>query len=145
MLTIARPTVLLPHPDSPTNPSVSPWLSSKLTPSTAFTSAILRAKTPPTTGKRTRRSWISRSFSISNFGIPYGSLETRWHLTQCPGAVSIRSGSITSHRSNRSVHRVTNLQPAGRSRMLGTLPGIVRSRSFFSPSTVGKDASRPRV
>src|SRR5439155_26055378 len=65
MLTMARPTVLLPHPDSPTRPSVSPLWSSRLTPSTALTSAILRAKTPPTTGNRTQRLWISISFSIS--------------------------------------------------------------------------------
>src|SRR5262245_28959338 len=64
MFTIARPTVLLPQPDSPTSPSVSPLLRSKLTPSTALTSAILRANTPPVTGKRTNRSSISSSFSI---------------------------------------------------------------------------------
>src|SRR5262245_23530016 len=64
MFTIARPTVLLPQPDSPTSPNVSPLLRSKLTPSTALTSAILRANTPPVTGKRTNRSCTSSSFSI---------------------------------------------------------------------------------
>src|SRR2546425_11659665 len=63
MLTMARPTVLLPQPDSPTRPRVSPSCRSKLTPSTARTSAILRASTPPTTGNRTERSRISRSFA----------------------------------------------------------------------------------
>ena len=33
----ARPVVLLPQPDSPTSPSVSPLRISKETPSTAFT------------------------------------------------------------------------------------------------------------
>src|SRR4051812_34720396 len=64
MFTIARPTVLLPQPDSPTSPNVSPLFRSKLTPSTALTSATLRANTPPVTGKRTNRSCTSSSFSI---------------------------------------------------------------------------------
>ena len=33
----ARPSVVLPHPDSPTSPSVSPGRMSSDTPSTAFT------------------------------------------------------------------------------------------------------------
>src|SRR5579864_5268575 len=65
MLTIARPTVLLPQPDSPTKPSVSPCSSANVTPSTAFTSAVLRLRTPPTTGKLTRNWSISRIFTAS--------------------------------------------------------------------------------
>lgn len=37
---IKRATVDLPHPDSPTIPSVSPLYNSKLTPSTAFTNCV---------------------------------------------------------------------------------------------------------
>src|SRR6202167_2083678 len=65
MLTIARPTVLLPQPDSPTRPSVSPCSSANVTPSTAFTSAVFRLRTPPTTGKLTRNWSISRIFMDS--------------------------------------------------------------------------------
>src|ERR1700726_1018025 len=36
---ISLPRVDLPHPDSPTRPTVSPGMMSKLTPSTAFTDA----------------------------------------------------------------------------------------------------------
>src|SRR5262245_38726071 len=64
MFTMDRPTVLLPQPDSPTRPSVSPLRRSKLTPSTARTSATFRANTPPVTGNRTNRSCTSSSFSI---------------------------------------------------------------------------------
>ena len=39
-----RPVVDLPEPDSPTSPSVSPGAMSKLTLSTACTSAALRAE-----------------------------------------------------------------------------------------------------
>src|SRR4051794_11436223 len=59
MLTMARPTVVLPQPDSPTRPSVSPRPITNDTPSTARTSPTRRSSTPPVTGKRT----VSRSTS----------------------------------------------------------------------------------
>src|SRR2546428_7783694 len=52
-----RPSVVFPQPLSPTNPSVSPRLTSKVTPATAFTSATLRWKMmPEVTGKYIFRS-----------------------------------------------------------------------------------------
>ena len=52
-----RPSVVLPQPLSPTSPNVSPRLTSNVTPSTAFTSAILRWKMmPEVTGKYILRS-----------------------------------------------------------------------------------------
>ena len=42
-----RPTVDLPQPDSPTSPSVSPGVMSKLTPSTARTCAHVHGRTSP--------------------------------------------------------------------------------------------------
>src|SRR3990170_8617781 len=54
---MTRPSVVLPQPLSPTSPSVSPRLISKLTPSTALTSATLRWKMiPEVTGKYIRTS-----------------------------------------------------------------------------------------
>src|SRR6267142_1530540 len=47
----ARPAVVLPQPDSPTRPNVSPLLISKLMSSTAFTWAATRARTPRRIGK----------------------------------------------------------------------------------------------
>ena len=44
-----RPTVVLPQPDSPTRPSVSPGLMLKETPSTALSGVVL--KNPVFTGK----------------------------------------------------------------------------------------------
>jgi hypothetical protein len=58
-----RPTVVLPQPDSPTRPNVSPRLMKKLTSSTAFTWATVRCKSPPRTGKYLRRRSTSRSTS----------------------------------------------------------------------------------
>src|ERR1700730_13370219 len=46
-----RPIVVFPEPDSPTSPSVSPRLIRNVTPSTAFTSATWREKTPAVIGK----------------------------------------------------------------------------------------------
>ena len=56
-----RPVVDLPHPDSPTRPSVSPAMMSNETSSTAWTRATSRENSPPRIGKyffrcRTRRS-----------------------------------------------------------------------------------------
>ena len=39
---IARPVVDLPQPDSPTRPRVSPFITSKLMPETAFTFSPVR-------------------------------------------------------------------------------------------------------
>src|SRR6187431_934965 len=64
MFTIARPTVVLPLPDSPTRPSVSPWSSVKDTPSTARTSPVLRSSTPPNIGNLTFRFFTSRMGGI---------------------------------------------------------------------------------
>ena len=58
-----RPTVVLPDPDSPTKPSVSPRLMSKVTPSTALTSATWREKTPAMMGKYFSRSRTATSVS----------------------------------------------------------------------------------
>src|SRR5258705_11822720 len=44
---IARPVVLLPQPDSPTSPSVSPRSISNVTPSTAWTSPTWRWRMIP--------------------------------------------------------------------------------------------------
>ena len=50
---ISRPVVVLPQPDSPTRPSVSPWRMKKSTPSTA--------RTCPTT-RRSKPRWMGKCF-----------------------------------------------------------------------------------
>ena len=57
----ARLTVVLPQPDSPTRPSVSPAESVRLTPSTARTAPIVRRRTLLRIGKCTCRSSMARS------------------------------------------------------------------------------------
>ena len=56
-----RPTVVLPQPDSPTRPKVSPLRMSKVTPETALTLPTWRRKTAPdSTGNSLTRSRTSR-------------------------------------------------------------------------------------
>src|SRR5206468_11475569 len=57
--------VVLPHPDSPTSPSVSPALIVKLIPSTALTSARRAPKSEPPIGKYFWRSRTARSGSVT--------------------------------------------------------------------------------
>ena len=65
-----RPTVVLPQPDSPTNPSVSPGLIAKDTPSTAFKGIVL--PNPALIGKYCFRLFTSTRYSL--FGTNYHSL-----------------------------------------------------------------------
>src|SRR4026207_1855647 len=66
---IMRPVVVLPHPDSPTSPTVSPRRMAKPTPSTARTRAGgPLAQSPRRTGKCFTRSRISSS------GVPSGAI-----------------------------------------------------------------------
>src|SRR5262245_14512619 len=60
---IARPAVVLPHPDSPTSSKVSPRLISKLMSSTALTCAVTRERTPRLIGKYFFRLRTLRSAS----------------------------------------------------------------------------------
>src|SRR2546422_259022 len=70
ILRMARPVVLLPQPDSPTRPRVSPRRTSNDTPSTAFTLPTWRRTTAPAiTGKWTFRSVTSRTMSGAELGM----------------------------------------------------------------------------
>src|SRR5215475_4066080 len=71
-LRIQRPIVDLPHPDSPTNPKVSPLLMLKLTSSTAFTTTSPAPNSPALVGKYFLRLFTSIRlplFSIDNHAI----------------------------------------------------------------------------
>src|SRR5438445_7066708 len=57
--------VVLPHPDSPTSPSVSPALIVKLIPSPAWTRARRAPKSEPPIGKCFWRSRTARSGSVT--------------------------------------------------------------------------------
>src|SRR6266508_2889489 len=61
-----RPRVVLPQPDSPTRPTVSPSSTSRLTPSTALTCSRAPPSSPVRTGKYFFRSLISSSGILRN-------------------------------------------------------------------------------
>ena len=90
-----RPVVLLPQPDSPTTPSVSPAASSKLTPSTACTWSTTRRSTPPRIGK-----CFFRSLTCSSGGCSCS--RSRMQATRWPGATS-RSGGVAWRHSARDM------------------------------------------
>src|SRR5258706_1515361 len=60
---MVRPMVVLPQPDSPTMPSVSPFLTTKLTSSTALTWFTTRCNNPARTGKYLTRFFTSTRVS----------------------------------------------------------------------------------
>src|SRR3981081_2851720 len=72
---ISRLVVVLPQPDSPTNPSVLPLGMVKLTPSTARTWPTTRLKKPCVIGKSFFRSRTSSRFA-SSCGAVIGLLPT---------------------------------------------------------------------
>jgi hypothetical protein len=64
---MVRPSVVFPHPDSPTTPSVSPGRIARLTPSTARTWPTVRLRMPALIGKcLTRSSMRSRSLPFED-------------------------------------------------------------------------------
>ena len=60
-----RPVVDLPQPDSPTTPSVSPFSTSKLTWSTAWTLPTSRPRRPPFSRKSFTSSFTRKSGSVT--------------------------------------------------------------------------------
>src|SRR5580704_825491 len=114
---ISLPRVDLPHPDSPTRPTVSPGRMSKLTPSTAFTEAPTPAPkyfTTLTTRSSGSTAGVMRAAgatTVSVTGRPaYGGLHlgdrerapTRMHTARRPGA-RIRDGAC-AHLRVRALH-----------------------------------------
>ena len=71
---ISRPTVVLPHPDSPTSPKVSPLRITNPTPDTALTVPTERRNTPPprTGNSFTRRSARKISLCVDERSGPLG-------------------------------------------------------------------------
>ena len=65
---MARPSVVLPEPDSPTTPSVSPLRTSTLTPSTALMWPTVLRITPRLIGNQTFRSSVFSTISPVGLG-----------------------------------------------------------------------------
>src|SRR4051812_22519334 len=88
----SRAVVDLPQPDSPTRPSVSPRMTSKLTPSTALTAPTWRWKKPARIGKCLKRPSTSMIFSPADGVAPCVS----------DAATLIRTSRSPPHRGRES-------------------------------------------
>ena len=135
-----RPRVDLPQPDSPTRPTVSPGMTSKVTPSTACTWATSRWRmTPCVIGKCFLTSRAVSSGSVRGAhaelhqpridrGAPAASASrrsSRWHASRWPASAvgfsrAPRSGSGRSAGRQRG----WKAQPAGSCTSDGGWPGM---------------------
>ena len=93
--TMVRPSVDLPHPDSPTSPSVSPSRTAKLTSSTACTFATARCMTPWRIGKYFL-TWRTSSSGVSPDSAPWSRAVTP--LLPSPARSSRRDGRACTRR-----------------------------------------------
>src|SRR2546429_626830 len=113
-----RKDTLLPDPDSPTTPRVSPGMIEKVTPSTAFT-------TPSSVGKLTRRFLTSRSGSVIGApaavmcdGTPGGPVASRVSYSR----VQERVNDVHDHLCPRDEERGDDGDVEGRREILAPHP-----------------------
>ena len=108
------PTVVLPHPDSPTNPRVSRGWIVRLTESTARRCSTRRPERPPCTGKCFTRSMASMTGCIS---ASRSSLPTVGSASVVHPNTDDRPrgwpGSISYQRRDEPVARIESLRAAG--------------------------------
>ena len=122
-----RPVVVLPQPDSPTRPSVSPRRRVKLTPSTARISPACRPRSPLRTGKCLTRSRTSRMTSV--LGRSLGSLG---RARRSPAPSAGRARPLPSRRSR-----------AGRS-PIGSSGGRSRAQRSTAERAAGQERAARR-
>src|SRR5262245_36190838 len=101
-----RPTVDLPQPDSPTNPSVSPASIVKLTPSTANTVPPARCSSPLRTGKCFLRSRTSSTVSGMAFPVKFARAPAGGPMAGAFFLVSgiLRAATVLGVRAARRKH-----------------------------------------
>ena len=142
-------------------PSVWPWRSSKLTPSTARTSPIWRRNTAPLVSVKvlTRSSTRSTTGASGSATASGGAVETpytsaaerpatssvRMHAAAWSGPTDTSSGSAVRQSSIASGQRGANGQPGGSAAIDGGAPGIGTSREPWAASRRGTEPSSPTV
>ena len=163
---IVRPSVVLPQPDSPTMPSVSPARTVRSTPSTARTCPTVCLKTPaligkcltrPSTRRSRRRSTTTRRCRRGSLRLAHdrSAGATRIGATRAPrrsgtprviaACSAARSSGISVRQTARPcdcAQRGWNAQPGGGVIRLGGWPGIGSSRSLSASSRRGWSAAR---
>ena len=157
------PVVVLPQPDSPTRPRVSPAFSSKLMPSTARTSPDWRRMMKP---RMTGKYFVSplTVSSVSPLAEPLRleavvivSLALESLIATHPYPRPPSSGATGRRRSPprgafpqctcpaRTGSAARTGTPTGRLVMSGGAPGMALSRSPRAAEMLGMDSSRPIV
>src|SRR5262249_5121659 len=132
--------VVLPQPDSPTRPSVSPALIVKLIPSTALTRARLAPKSDPPIGKCFWRSRTSRSALSAR-----GGLLERSHAPTPAGAVqTVRLRPPAPAGVDRPLAGGMEAAPAGEVRKIGWLTRDAAKR-LLDPEPRDRVDQRPGV
>ena len=160
--TTSRPIVVLPQPDSPTRPNVSPSRTEKDTLETALTLPTLRCRTAPAVTGNSFTSWSTSTITLRDVSsstrpnacldasaesttriarlgaeaLPTGLKQaTRWPDWSSNG------GSSTRHRSVALRHRGSNLQPTNSPLRSGGVPGMLYSGTLASASILGMESS----
>src|SRR4051794_9421992 len=152
---IVRPNVVLPQPDSPTSPSVSPRRIWTLTPSTAWTWPIVRRRKPPRIGKYFLRFVTSTRTSSPDVARRPSSRDGVASAATCPppgrSTDDIGDGLRCFCRERASPLRfLGRLQPAARCAIrvadldqarfgLAAVPGVRAARLEFA---AGRHAER---
>ena len=88
--------MVLPEPDSPTTPSVSPLRTDRLTPSTALICPTVERSRPRLTGNQTFRS--SADITTGDSGRGGAGIGLRFGGEQCAGVGMFRRGEDLLHR-----------------------------------------------
>ena len=121
-LSIARASVDLPQPDSPTTPRISPWRHSNETPSTARATLALDAELHRQVANLHQGLGIHSATSAAvtaGAAISGHSLQgAKWHAAACPGPTS-RSAGSSKQRSAAYGQRGRKRQPSGRLARVG--------------------------
>ena len=164
--TTTRPIVVLPQPDSPTRPNVSPAVTVNETLDTACTLATWRWRiAPAVTGNSLTRSRTSSSGTSGPVTGSWPSGPACWTASaaapaagpfcapapgpstgcqqenRCPAVSPVSGGSCSRHLSLARLHRGANRQPSGGRDRSGGSPPIVSSRRLLSWLSRGIEAS----
>src|SRR6266540_3161430 len=131
-----RPRVVLPQPDSPTRPTVSPSSTSRLTPSTALTCSRAPPSSPVRTGKYFFRSLISSSGILRN--LEAGDAMVCLDLDQ--RRLRLRTGGVGAHATVAEMAARRPIERIGdhsRNRLQPFLRGAAARHRIQQPDRVG--------
>ena len=129
---MARPSVVLPEPDSPTTPTVSPSRTLIETPSTALTWPTVRRRSPRLIGNQTFRSSGARRRSARRRAARFGA------ALRLGGEQLARVGMLRARRRPRATGPCSTISPCvitqTRSAILRTMPRSWVMNSIAMPS-----------